>query len=43
MAIGARATTFVTGAAGFIGTELVKSLTARGHHGLQEVLGELHE
>jgi nucleoside-diphosphate-sugar epimerase len=27
----ARATTFVTGAAGFIGTELVKVLTARGH------------
>jgi nucleoside-diphosphate-sugar epimerase len=31
----ARATTFVTGAAGFIGTELVKVLAARGH----QVLG----
>lgn len=31
MAIDARATTLVTGAAGFIGTELVKVLTARGH------------
>jgi uncharacterized protein len=31
MAIGAGATTFVTGAAGFIGTELVKLLVARGH------------
>jgi nucleoside-diphosphate-sugar epimerase len=31
MAIGARATAFVTGAAGFIGTELVKVLTDRGH------------
>jgi uncharacterized protein len=28
----ARATTFVTGAAGFIGTELVKVLKERGHH-----------
>ena len=27
----ARATTFVTGAAGFIGTELVKVLVGRGH------------
>jgi len=32
MAIDAPATTFVTGAAGFIGTELVKELTGRGHH-----------
>ena len=31
MAIGAGTTTFVTGAAGFIGTELVKLLVARGH------------
>lgn len=31
MAGGAVATTFVTGAAGFIGTELVKVLVARGH------------
>jgi nucleoside-diphosphate-sugar epimerase len=31
MAGDARATTFVTGAAGFIGTELVKVLKARGH------------
>ena len=31
MAGNARATTFVTGAAGFIGTELVKVLVARGH------------
>ena len=31
MAGDARATTFVTGAAGFIGTELVKVLMARGH------------
>jgi nucleoside-diphosphate-sugar epimerase len=35
MAIGAGATTFVTGAAGFIGTELIKVLIARGH----QVLG----
>jgi nucleoside-diphosphate-sugar epimerase len=27
-----RATSFVTGAAGFIGTELVKTLVAQGHH-----------
>jgi len=32
MAAEAGATTFVTGAAGFIGTELVKLLVARGHH-----------
>lgn len=32
MARDARATTFVTGAAGFIGAELVKVLVARGHH-----------
>jgi hypothetical protein len=31
MAVDAGATTFVTGAAGFIGTELVKGLVARGH------------
>jgi len=31
MAIDARATAFVTGATGFLGTELVKVLTARGH------------
>jgi nucleoside-diphosphate-sugar epimerase len=31
MAVNARPTTFVTGAAGFIGTELVKVLRARGH------------
>ena len=31
MATDARATTFVTGAAGFIGSELVKVLVARGH------------
>jgi nucleoside-diphosphate-sugar epimerase len=34
----ARATTFVTGAAGFIGTELVKVLMARGH----QVFGLTH-
>jgi nucleoside-diphosphate-sugar epimerase len=28
----ARATTFITGADGFVGTELVKVLVARGHH-----------
>ena len=32
MAYDTAATTFVTGAAGFIGTELVKELTGRGHH-----------
>ena len=32
MALDTAATTFVTGAAGFIGTELVKELTDRGHH-----------
>lgn len=32
MAFDSAATTFVTGAAGFIGTELVKELTGRGHH-----------
>jgi nucleoside-diphosphate-sugar epimerase len=32
MAIGAGSIAFVTGAAGFIGTELVKLLVARGHH-----------
>lgn len=32
MAGDARATTFVTGAAGFIGTELIKLLVASGHH-----------
>jgi nucleoside-diphosphate-sugar epimerase len=32
MAFETAATTFVTGAAGFIGTELVKELTGRGHH-----------
>jgi nucleoside-diphosphate-sugar epimerase len=32
MARDARATTFVTGAAGFIGTELVRTLVAQGHH-----------
>ena len=38
MASDARATTFITGAAGFIGTELVKVLVARGHR----VLGLTH-
>jgi nucleoside-diphosphate-sugar epimerase len=38
MAGDAAATTFVTGADGFIGTELVKLLRARGHH----VLGLTH-
>ena len=32
MAFDTAATTFVTGAAGFIGTELIKELTGRGHH-----------
>src|SRR5262245_56392656 len=32
MASDTAATTFVTGAAGFIGTELIKELTGRGHH-----------
>ena len=31
MAVNGRPTTFVTGAAGFIGTELVKVLRGRGH------------
>jgi hypothetical protein len=34
MAIGARATTFATGSAGFIGTELIEIVTARGRHRL---------
>ena len=32
MAIYARATAFITGAAGFLGTELIRILVARGHH-----------
>ena len=32
MAVGAKATAFVTGAAGFIGTELIKVLKSNGHH-----------
>lgn len=32
MAVEARATAFVTGAAGFLGGELIKVLVARGHH-----------
>src|SRR4051794_41577171 len=32
MARDARATAFVTGAAGFIGAELIKVLVAQGHH-----------
>ena len=31
MAVVANATAFVTGASGFIGTELIKVLNARGH------------
>ena len=40
----ARATTFVTGAAGFIGTELVKILVARGHQvfGLAQSMEAAH-
>jgi len=43
------ATTFVTGAAGFIGIELIKVLVARGHQvfglaqGLHQIVGALHE